>query len=516
MAALRYCLVAGGLLLILPGVSEAQKAKDTLRIAIDQPIGAVDMFQNSGPQYALIDRVVLDKLITFDVVKKAYVGQLAESWSQVDDRTIEFKLRKGVKFHDGSPFDADDVVYSFKYVTDPETKMLFKESFVGWIDRIEKIDSYTVRLVAKTPISTFMSKIWAAPPIYPKELHSKLANKADFGRSPIGTGPYKVTSLDVGKGIRLAKNPEYRWSGAESAGKIGKIEITSIPDLQTRIARMMVGDLDLIFNMDYQQAKELFGSNPQYDIHAAPTISYAYIAFDAADKSGVKVLKDRRVREAIFRAINRDSMRQAFLPPELAKQPPLDALCVKTVVACDYTTRPPAYDPAKARALLAEAGLSDGFPIEIITWGQTTPIAEAVAGDLRKVGIRATVNSMTTGAFIRMRSEGKAQIMVSQFDNGGGNPDVSSTAIFFYDGSSRDYSGDKQMQDLAVAGMQEFDPEKRQSIYAKLFDRANEQAYALPLVEFPAIVVKSKDIVVDSNTLKPEGFMLNTLGWSSN
>ena len=123
------CLAAA--LFAIAGVARADKANDTLRIAVDQPIKLIDRTQNPNPEANLIDNAVLNTLVGYDVATRTYHGELAESWTQIDEKTMEFKLRKGVKFHDGSEMTADDVVYSFQYATDPKNNFLFKDSRFG-------------------------------------------------------------------------------------------------------------------------------------------------------------------------------------------------------------------------------------------------------------------------------------------------------------------------------------------------------------------------------------------------
>jgi peptide/nickel transport system substrate-binding protein len=500
-------------LVVLGGSAEAQKSKDTLRIAFDQPVRLIDAIHNPNPEANVVDRAVMSPLISYDPETKSYQGVLAESWKAIDDHTLEVKLRQGVKFQDGSDFDADDVVYTFKYATDPNVNFLFKDSRFGWVDTYDKIDRYTVRFHSKDPVSIILARLWSIP-ILPSDYHSKLADKAEFGRMPIGTGPYKVVSFDPTKGIVLEKSPYYTWGGYEPPAKIGRIEITTIPDAQTRLAKVMVNELDLIFHIDYDQAKEVAAANPAYKIFVAPTISYSYILFDAADRSGIHVFKDKRVREALLHAIDVDAMRKALLPPEFAARPRMEAMCHPAHIACAWSKKPPGYDVARAKALLAEAGLGSGFDLELLTWGQAKVIAEAVAGDLRKVGVRATVNAATVNVFQKLRAEGKSQTMVTLWDNGGGAPDVDSTSTFFYLKSSRNYTGDDELTQLTEEGAREPDTQKRIAIYTKLFDRVTDEAYAMPLIELPAVLVQSKDLVIDTNHTKPEGFLFNRLAWT--
>ncbi|HVA13471.1 MAG TPA: ABC transporter substrate-binding protein [Stellaceae bacterium] len=500
--------------LALGGTARAEKATDTLRLAVDQPIRLIDGTLNPNPEANLIDRAVLDTLISYDVATKTYRGQLAESWKQIDDKTLEIKLRRGVKFSDGVEMTADDVIYSFQFAMDPKVNFLFKDSRFGWIDHVAKIDPDTVRVYSKQPTAIMLARLWSGPQIVPAHYHSQLADKTTFGQKPIGTGPYKVASFDPATGkIVLVKNPYYNWGGYEPAAKIGRIEVTTIPDEQTRLAKILVGDLDLVFHVDYDEAKDIVARNPAYKVFVAPTISFSYIFFDSADRSGIHVFKDKRVREALLRSIDVATMRKALLPPEFAAQPRMQAMCHPAHVGCNWSEPPVSYDPAKAKQLLAAAGLGGGFDLELLTWGQGREIAEAVAGDFRKIGVRATVNAATVNVFQTARGEGKAQTQVTLWDNGGGAPDIDTTTQFFYAPSSRNYTGDAELAQWTNDAARELDPAKRDAIYKKLFDKVTAERYGMPLVELPAILVVSKDIAVDSNHMKPEGFLLNRLSW---
>jgi peptide/nickel transport system substrate-binding protein len=498
-------------LLALADGASAQKAKDTGRIALNQPIRLVDALHNPNPESNLLDRVVMDALLSYDTVNRKIAGQLADSWKQVDDKTIEVTLRQGVKWHDGQPVTIDDVMYTFQYVLDPKVNFLFKDSRFGWIDKVEKVNDRTVRIIASDVIATGLTRLTSTPPILPAHVHGKLETKAEFGRKPIGTGSYKVASLEANS-LVLQKNPDYNWGGNEPVGKIGRFEVTSIPDAQTQIAKIMVGELDLVFHLDFEQAKSL-QANPNVILTSAPSISFSYIHFDVADRSGIKVFKDKRVREALLIAIDRDGMRKAFLPKEFSDKPAQEAMCHSWHIGCVSTLKAPSYDPARAKALLAEAGLANGFDVELLTWGQSRPVAEAVAGDLRKIGVRATVDAGTVNVFQKKRGDGKAQIVLTLWDNGGGQPDVDNTTQFLFSDSSRNYAGDPELIKWTDEGQRTLDIKKREDIYRQLFDKVIRERYAMPLVELPAINVQNKDLVIDYNHTKPEGFMFNRLSW---
>jgi len=509
-AALIGLIVASG-----AGAAKAEAANDTLRLAVDQPIRLIDALQDPNPRAGLMDRGVFDVLVGYDVKTKTYRSQLAESWKQIDDKTQELKLRHGVKFSDGVDLTADDVIYTFQYAMDPKHNFLFKDARFGWIASVEKIGGDTVRIHSKEPSAIMLARLWGGPPILPKHIHAALADPTTFGLHPVGTGPYKVDVFDPATGsMVLVKNPYYGWGGYEPVGKIGRFEVTTIPDEQTRLAKILVGDLDLIFNVDYNQAKAVVAQNTGYKVEVAPTIAFSYILFDTLDRTGIHVFKDKRVREALLSAIDVDGMRKALLPPEISAQPRMEAMCRFEHAGCVWSEKPIAYDPAHAKQLLADAGLAGGFDLQLLTWGQSRVIAEAVAGDLRKVGVHASISNATANVFQTTRGEGKAQTQVTVWDNGGGAPDVDTTTQFLFAPSSRNYIGDQQLAQWTDEAAHELDQAKRKAIYTKLFDRVTNERYAMPLVELPAVLVARKDIVFDQNHLKLEGFLFNRLSWA--
>ncbi|MBT3988968.1 MAG: hypothetical protein HOE97_00480 [Rhodospirillaceae bacterium] len=503
--------VVGAIGILSSGDALAQKSENTVRFGLYQPIKILDRLYNPHPETNLTAPAVFDNLLFYDAGERKYKPQLAVSWKRLDKLTMEFKLRKGVKFHDGSAFDADDVVYMVKFVTNPKTKFRFKGSRFGWIARAEKIDSHTVKIISKKPYAATLSRMATALPIYPSSVHGALKTKSDFGRNPVGTGPYKVTKVDSNKGIFFEKNENY-YAGSKPAGKVAKLIAVPIPDKQTQIAQLMSGGLDIMYNVPKDQGDNL-AANPNLGISVTPTVSFVYVLFDSADRSGFGHFKNKKVRQAVLHAINRPALVKALVPSQLQGAPLQRAICHDWHVGCVSSVPTTKHDLAKAKKLLAEAGLAKGFNVEITTWGPSRQIAEAVSGQLRKVGIKAKVDALKIGGFVKKRAKGKVQMFVSLWDNGGAAPDVDTTAGFFFRKGSRNYMGDDQLTQLYGAGGSIFDLAKRQAIYQTAFDRVNSQAYMMPLVPLPVVLAHTKEVVVHGGHKNPEGFELNRLSW---
>lgn len=505
-------LLISSILAIAPAA--AQKSKDTLRVGVHQPISIIDAIFDPNPQTNLMDRMVFDSLVTYDSDKRAVVPSLAESWRMIDDKTIELKLRQGVKFHDGSEFDADDVVYTVNFVIDPKVRFRFKETRYGEISSIEKIDKFTVRMKLKTRHAPLLTRLIPGIPILPSDAHSKLADKSQFGRAPIGTGPYKAIQVDPTKGAVLVRNPDFKQvSPAQQAGKINRIEVIPVPDEQTRVAKLMVGELDLVYDVPLDVAENL-KANPAVEVSVRPSISFVYIALDATGRSKFELFKDKRAREAVLRGIDRKAIVKALQPKEIAAMPLQAVMCHPWHIGCAFSTQPPDHDPDLAKKLLAQAGHPDGFALTIGTWGPARAVTEAVAGQLRRIGIRVSIDSLTVPSFVKKRAAGELQAYIVLWDNGGGTPDVASTSGFFFEPGSRNYNGDAELSRLHNAGQQEPDIAKREVIYRQLFDRANQERYLMPIAPLASILAHSKDLKIPtSGTKKPEGFIFNLLEW---
>jgi peptide/nickel transport system substrate-binding protein len=507
-------LVSAVACVLLAGAyANGQDAKDTIRVAVYQPVPILDTIYNPSPETSLVANPLFDSLILFDAVTREYKPLLAKSWERINDKTIEFKLRQGVKFHDGSDFDADDVMYSFDVFMDPKYNFRFKDNRFGWIDKVEKIDAFTVRITSKEPFAPFLDRLTSNIPIYPENVYRALENKGDFGRKPVGTGPYRVVSFDPAKGeVVYERNEAYAMGDIRPAGKIKRIMLSSIPDKQTQIAKLLSGGLDVVFEVEPDSIPSL-RANPNLEIEVDRTVSYTYIQFDTKDRSGIGVFKDKRVREAMLMAIDRPALIKAFLPEEQWKDSPQIGMCHEWHIGCSASLQPVGYNPEAAKKLLTEAGYPNGFELSIATWGPSRRIAEAVAGQLRKIGVNAKVDSSTVGVFVQKRADGKIQSQVSLWDNGVAQPDIESTVSFFYAPSSRDAIGDPLLAKAVDDGRVELDPKKREAIYRAAFDRVTAERYMMPLVPLPAVVAYDKKVKLLPGHKSPEGIELNYLAW---
>jgi len=487
----------------------AQKSKDTMRVAFYQPVRLVDTFYEGGPEGTVANRMVFDNLVNFDEEKKEYISGAASSWKQIDPLTMEFKLTEGIKFSDGQPLTIDDIEYTFKFMMDPTAKYRFQDTRIGWFDKFEKIDATTFRLKSKEPMAVFLAKLTQFPAVIPKHVHSKLEKREFFGKKPVGTGPYLVTKIDDQTGITLERFDGYKHGNVgKPAGQVKYLQIDPVFDAQTQTARMMRGEQDLMYSIDRDLA-ESFSKNPNFQVHVADSISYNFVQLDVKGRSGNKIFTDKRMRQAVMHAIDRNNLR-GLLHPAVAKLPSLETVCSPMLKYCDSSVKLPDYDPAKAKKLMAEAGYPNGFTMPILTWGEGRDAAEAVAGMWRKVGINATVETAPFGVFIKKRIDGVPAI-VTLWDNSVGQPDIDNTAEYYFLPNARNYNEDPDLLKWSLEARSELDPTKRAAIYKRIFDKSNSEAYLMPLNRIPAMVLAQKDVELLGGHKHPYGFELNRI-----
>ena len=489
--------------------ASAQKSKDTLRVGFYQPVRLVDAFFQPGPEASLAYRMVFDTLVNYDAVKRKYVSGLVESWKRISPTSMEFKLKKGLKWSDGAPLTMDDVEYTYGFAMNPKVKYRFKATRINWIKNFQRIDDDTFRINSSIPMAVMLAKMTNFPSIYPKHIHGKLAKKNTFGQKAIGSGPFKVSAFNPATGLTLVKNDNYKHGNVgKPAAQANRIQVFPRPDEQSQVASLLTGKQDVMYNMDKDQALQL-ATHPDIRVDVQDSVSFSYMMFDAKGRSGFKHFQNPKVRRALMHAVDRKELR-SLVHPAIKRE--LGTVCHPWVQNCNWSVEPPKYDPALAKRLLAEAGLANGFTIPILTWGEARATAEAVAGQLRKVGIKASVNAQSFGGFLRARAKGEP-LLVTLWDNSVGQPDIDNTASYFYLPTSRNYNKDPELQALATKGRGIIDPKARGEVSKQLFDESTRRSYLMPLIPLPAIVAYHKDVKLLGNHKNPKGLEFNRVAW---
>ncbi|HTK01533.1 MAG TPA: ABC transporter substrate-binding protein, partial [Bordetella sp.] len=400
---------------------------------------------------------------------------------------LEFKLRKDVNFHNGEHFDADSVVYTLNFVADPKNKATTQQN-VQWIDRVEKIDQYTVRIHTKEPFPAAKEYLSTTVAIHPAKYY-KEAGPAGMNAKPVGSGPYKVVDYQPGKSITLARNADYFKDSPKPQPKIGKVVIRFIPDRQTQMAEVISGQEDFIMSVPKDQAEQL-ASMPNLQAVSGNTMRIVFMQMNTLPNTPAPQLKDERVRKAISHAIDRESIIKNIVGGD-AKI--LNTICTPSQVGCtDKGAAVYNYDPAQARKLLAEAGYPNGFDIDIVAYRERNQ-TEAIINYLRAVGIRAKLSYLQYAAMRDMIRAGKASLTHQTWGSNLVNDTSASTPVYFAFGTD-DINRDPTVKELLDEGDRTIDPKKRDDTYQKALDLISRQAYAVPLWSLPVYYVASNEV----------------------
>ena len=486
----------------------AQKSADTVRLAVNDTFSVLDEYHFPLDEAGAFDRAVYQPLITYDEHKKVWVPVLAKAWKRVDQKTIEFNLQENALFHNGNKFSAEDVKATFDYLTDPKSKVRFKERFT-WVDRVEILSPYKIRLHANRELSTDMGYLAYRMRIHDSKYMKTLADQEDYGKNPVGSGHYKVTSIGRNDGMQVERVEDYWEKSGYYPAPVKRVRAVFMPDRQTQAAQLITGGIDLMRNITSDDAASL---SKQPNIAVTPTSSsmFLYVTLDAAGRSKNKAMTDERVRKAFVMAIDRKMLQKEIIPGGSIAIAP-DSICFRSMIACDPTTTPYPYNPTEAKRLLAEAGYGNGFDLVLSAHEPVKYIAEAISGELRKVGIRASIESLPNAAYVRKRGDGEFTAFVGFFP-AGTHPDTQVMLGFYFEGN-RDYWQDQTILKIAADGDTVFDEAARTKLYSTALNMVNEKAYILPVSELPIVWAHNKDIVIKPNPISTAVPILGDYGW---
>src|SRR5256886_5333272 len=397
---------------------------------------------------------------------------LAESWTMSKDGlTYEFVLRKGPKFHTGDPVTADDVKYSFERYHGAAAKLLKDR-----VREVQIVDPGRVRFQLKEPWPDFMTfygtSATGAAWIVPKKYVEKVGEDG-FKKAPIGAGPYKFVSFNPGVDLVLDAFEGY-WRKTPS---VKRLVFRSMPDETRRAAALKTGDVDIVYLLSGPVAAEV-KRTPGLRLAAAQPPGVVYL--DLPEQWDPKPpWADRRVRLAASSALDRNGLNQA---ETLGLSRPTGAL-IPRVLEFAQTFEPPAYDPARARKLLAEAGYPSGFDA-----GDLTPfppffsLAEAIGNYLQEVGIRTRLRTRGGGAFLTAWREHKIKGVIMGLGAPAGN---AATRIEAYVIKTGIYASGvvPEIEDLYQRQARELDRKKRESMLHQIQQIMYDRALHVPIYE---------------------------------
>lgn len=387
----------------------AAKSGGTLRVGLDVDAGTGDPRLARDTSAFRLKELVFNGLV---YVKPDYTPapQLAESWENPDPQTWIFKLRKGVKFHNGQELKAEDVKYTFDTELD-EKFAAPNRSFYTPIKKVDVVDDYTVKFTLDSAYGPFLTYMDLA--ILPKAVAEKQGDQ--FGNSPVGTGPFKFVSWKRGDTIELEAFNDY----FEGRPKLDKVLLKIVPDNSARVVALESGDLDLVLSPLSPQDVTRMQGKSGFKVNRMPAAGYTYISLNTADPA----LSDVKVRQALSYLVNREQILSSIYKGigQVAKGPIPPGMWA-------YSADLPSYDynPTKAKSLLDDAGWKagadgmrskDGKPLKLTLRTHTEDpdrrqVIEVLQAEFTKAGIQADTNVIDFATMLNDMTAGKYQVAV--------------------------------------------------------------------------------------------------------
>ncbi len=403
-------VAAASLMLMQAAQLQGVQAQD-LRVGLSAEPSSIDPHYHNLSPNNMLSRHVFEPLVSQDA-KQALQPGLAESWKAINDTTWEFKLRKGVKFFDGSPFTADDVIATMKRIPNVPRSPSSFASFIAGVT-FEKIDDHTLHLKTASPAPLVPTNLSTFGIVSKSCAEGTTTEDFNALKCQGGTGPFKYAEFKPGDRLVMERNDAY-WGKKADWQKVSFRFLASPP---TRVASILSGDVDVIEGVPPTDMARLQADRT---LSVVQELSNRVIYFHldqfrenspfitAKDGSPIKnPLLDKRVREALSKAINRPAIVERIMEKQAV---PAEQVLPSSFFGTSKTLKPTEFDLAGARKLLADAGFPNGFKMKMHgpngRYTNDTKIIEAVAQMFTRAGIEVEIETMPPANFFTRGSTG--------------------------------------------------------------------------------------------------------------
>jgi peptide/nickel transport system substrate-binding protein len=461
---------------------------------------------------------IFERLIMQDLLAKLEEKPgLAESWKRIDERTVEFTLRKGVKFHNGDEMTADDVVFTFSRdrMFGPDydiasnktlfTSVLIRDSVQGKnlppevpavakrlfpaLEKVEAVDRYTVRFVNRTPDVTMEGRIGRlGSDIVSRRAYEESKSWLDWARAPVSTGPYKVREFVPDQSLTLDAHDDY-WGGRPP---LKSVRIMVVPEVATRINGLLAGQFDFICDVPPDQIPGI-EKNPKFEVLGSTIVNHRITVFDKNHPR----LADPRIRQAFTHAIDRQAIVDALWSGRTRVPPGLQWEFYGPMFVENWTV--PAYDLAKAKALLKAANYKgDPIPYRLLNNYYTNQVstAQVLVEMWRAAGLNVQIEMKENWQQIFDVNSPRA---VRDWSNSAGfNDPISSIVAQHGPQGQQQQVGEwtnEEMNRLSVAMEVETDMQKRKAMFRRMLEicEREDPAYTV-LHQNATFTAQRKDI----------------------
>jgi peptide/nickel transport system substrate-binding protein len=462
--------------------------------------------QNEGTNNLINDQI-FERLLAYDK-KLGTIASLATAWEQPSPRTWRFSLRKGVRFHDGTPFTADDVVYSLVRAQQPSSTF---RVFAAQLGKARAIDAHTVEFETPQPSPEgvfrqnihalrIVSKAWCEKHGVAKPQDFKTGEETYASTRANGTGPFTLVRRESEVVTILKKNPDW-WGLREGTGErrfegnVDEIVYRPIKSNATRMAALLSGELDLVQDPSLQDIPRL-RSDPAVRIIEGPENRVIFLVMDqfndelkVSNVKGRNPLKDLRVRKALYHALDVEAIKAqvmrglsvptgAMIPAPASAFPELEPRLLE-------------HDPAAAKKLLAQAGYPQGFEMGLLCpndrYVNDERICTAIAGMLAKVGVRVKLSTLPRAQFFQQVDQLNVTTHLYGWGGAAIDPGFTLTPVLHgRDAKGRgDYNSgrfrDDELDRLIEASEVEIDPARRRGLMLEAFRKVRDNVYTIPL-----------------------------------
>ena len=429
---------------------------------------------------------------------------LAESWCRLSPDTVEFKLRSGVRFHDGTPLTADDVVFTFgleRFSGEKAPGRAVAWEFLGNLKEVVKVDDLTVRVTMKAPDPMIERRFSART----SEIISEDGWKAAGGwekwlKAPVGTGPYRIASFKTGNRLELTRFDGY-WGKTAPAAKVSFVEV---PELSARVAGLRSGEFDLITEVPPDQVKPL-SADGRIDVTGGAIDNIYGLVFDCKSSA---VMQSKELRQAILHAIDRDILVNALFAGRTSTA---DNFQSKTFGELYLTTAgEKLYDPAKARALVK----ASGYRGEPIVWRiqagyytQELVVTQAVASMLKAAGLNVKIEVKEN--WTQVEAPGRDR-MINNASFSAYYPDpvaqlwrrLKPSSFWVQNGYVADSAEYRRFCELGEKLETSVDPAERKAAWGEMLKVFSQNPWACPLYSLPMLYAKQKNVAWEASALQ--------------
>ena len=463
-----------------PLLATPAMAEGTLTVALESDDGSWDPIDTFTLNWGRIGSNIYDGLILRTPDLQLEPG-LATAWEVMDEGLrIRFTLREGVTFHDGEPFNADAVKYTFDRLLGEQGAQGPQQANYTAIDHVEVVDEHTVDLVLSQTDPVLLTKLagYGAMIVPPQYIEEK--GEEYFNAHPVGTGPFRFVDYQPKVSLTLEANPDY-WGGAP---KLDGLFYRFIAEATTQVSELQSGGIDIATLVPISQIDTI---NADADLHVESITGPNVVTLRFDTTKGPTA--DLAVRQAIIQAIDRDAIISQIVQ---GNAKPIASLQSELSFGYDAALEPVPYDPEAAKAALEAAGIAPGTSVHLSFVGDDATfreVAQTVAAYLGLVGLNVALDTYESNTFFNdIVPQGKTGEMYS-FTWGGWTFDFDNTAYLLYHSGQywNPYINDPHMDELLDAQRASTDQDERQRILAEVAAYAAEQAYEIPLYNLNTI-----------------------------